>query len=94
MIVMNISFPSCSPEYCAPDLALGFTSLVDDRPVRCSITAEALEDHFGARSPREEDLVDAFVAHRVEIELAAQRLLNEVGGKPVVLHSGYFRFCT
>jgi hypothetical protein len=38
--------------------------------------------------------VDAFVAHRVEIELAAQRLLNEVGGKPVVLHSGYFRFCT
>jgi len=90
---MNISFPSCAPEYCAPDLALQFPALVDDRLVECSITAEALEDHFGARSPREEDLVDAFIAHRTEIALAAQRLLNEVGGKPVILHSGYFRFC-
>jgi hypothetical protein len=92
-MVMNISFPSCAPEYRAPDLALEFGALVDDRPVQCAITAEALEDHFGARSPREEDLVDAFMAHRAEIELAALRLLNEVGGKPVILHSGYFRFC-
>ncbi|MEI6002836.1 DUF1488 domain-containing protein [Paraburkholderia bengalensis] len=90
---MKISFPSCAPEYCAPDLALTFRALVDDRPVECSITAEALEDHFGARSPREEDLVRAFMAHRADIELAAQRLLNAVDGKPVTLHSGYFRFC-
>ena len=90
---MNISFPCCAPEYCAPDFALAFGALVDDRPVQCAITVEALEDHFGARSPREEDLVDAFIAHRAEIELAAQRLLHEVGGKPVILHSGYFRFC-
>ncbi|WP_036005778.1 DUF1488 domain-containing protein [Paraburkholderia caribensis] len=90
---MNISFPCCAPEYCAPELALQFPALVDDRLVECSITAEALEDHFDARSSREEDLVEAFVVHRAAIVLAAQRLLNEVGGKPVILHSGYFRFC-
>ncbi|MEI6001948.1 DUF1488 domain-containing protein [Paraburkholderia bengalensis] len=91
---MHISFPSCAPEYCGPDLALTFPARVDEQPVQCAITAEALEDHFGARSPREEDLIDAFTAHRSEIELAAQRMLNELGGKPVLLHSGYFRFCT
>jgi hypothetical protein len=93
MMAMNISFPSCAPEYCAPDLALEFPAFVDDHLIECSITAEALEDHFGARSSREEDLVDAFIAHRAEIVLAAQRLLNEVGGKPIILHRGYFRFC-
>ncbi|RZF29794.1 DUF1488 domain-containing protein [Paraburkholderia sp. UYCP14C] len=91
---MQISFPPSPPEYCARDLVLGFPALVDDQSVQCAITAEALEDHFGARSLREEDLADAFTAHRFEIELAAQRMLNEVGAKPVLLHSGFFRFCT
>lgn len=89
---MHISFPSCAPEYCARDLVLAFPALVDDQPVQCAITAEALEDHFGARSLREEDLIAAFTAHRFDIERAAQRMLSEVGGKPVLLHSGYFRF--
>jgi hypothetical protein len=39
-------------------------------------------------------ITDAFASHRFEIELAAQRMLNELRGKPVLLHSGYFRFCT
>ena len=91
---MPISFPSCLPEYCARDLVLAFPALVDDQPVQCAITAEALEDHFGARSLREEDLVDAFQAHRFQIEQAAQQMLDEVGAKPVLLHSGFFRFCS
>jgi hypothetical protein len=91
-VTMHISFPSCMPEYCARDLVLAFPALVDDRPVQCAITAEALEDHFGARSLREDDLVQAFLAHRYQIEQAAKRLLDEVGAKPVLLHSGFFRF--
>lgn len=90
---MQISFPTCVPEYCARDLVLAFPALVDDQAVQCAITAEALEDHFGARSLREEDLVNAFLAHRFQIEQAARRLLDEVGPKPVLLHSGFFRFC-
>jgi hypothetical protein len=93
-VTVHISFPSCVPEYCARDLVLAFPALVDDQPVQCAITAEALEDHFGARSLREDDLVESFMAHRFQIEQAARRLLGEVGAKPVLLHSGFFRFCT
>ncbi|WP_321797256.1 DUF1488 domain-containing protein [Burkholderia sp. BCC1988] len=91
---MQISFPSEQPTYCGFDPALSFPALVEGRRVRCSITAAALEDHFCAASPREQDLVDAFARHRPAIERAARCLLEEIGGRPVLLHSGYFRFCT
>jgi hypothetical protein len=89
---MHISFPHDPPKYCARDLVVAFPAIVDDDPVQCAITAEALEDHFGAASLREEDLLGAFNAHRFAIQLASRRMLNEVGGKPVLLHSGFFRF--
>ncbi|HDR9494643.1 DUF1488 domain-containing protein [Burkholderia stabilis] len=91
---MQISFPVENPAYCGQDPALTFPALVEGRRVRCAITAEALEDHFRAASPREPDLVDAFSRHRPAIERAARCLLEEVGGRPILLHSGYFRFCT
>ncbi|MFP3563290.1 DUF1488 domain-containing protein [Paraburkholderia sp. SIMBA_030] len=89
---MKIHFPEERPEYCARDLVIAFPAEVDGVRVQCAITAEALEDHFGARSLREDDLIAAFDAHRHPIEQAARRLLNEVGAKPLMLHSGYFRF--
>ena len=89
---MHIRFPDDPPQYCGPDLVLTFPALVDGKRVSCSITAEALEDHFGAESPREEDMLRAFEGHRHKIEHAACRMLYELGKKPVVLHSGYFRF--
>jgi hypothetical protein len=90
---MNIHFPQERPEYCARDLVVVFPAEVDGARVQCAITAEALEDHFGAPSLREDDLIGAFDAHRLPIEEAARNLLNEVGPKPVMMHSGYFRFC-
>lgn len=90
---MQISFPAEHPTYCGLDPALAFPALVEGRRVRCAITAEALEDHFRAASSREQDLVDAFARHRAAIERAARCLLEEVGGRPILLHSGYFRFC-
>lgn len=45
----------------------------------------------GAASLREADLVAAFATHRRAIETAAAALLEATGGKPVLLHSGYFR---
>jgi hypothetical protein len=89
---MHIHFPQESPEYCGRDLVVVFPAVVDDRPVQCAITAEALEDHFGATSLRESDLLSAFESNRRAIEHAAQRMLHEVGGNPVLLHSGFFRF--
>lgn len=90
---MRIRFPDDPPHYCGLDLVLTFPALVDGQRVSCSITAEALEDHFGAESPREEDTLRAFECHRHKIEHAARRLLRVLGKKPVMLHSGYFRFC-
>jgi hypothetical protein len=90
---MHIRFPDDPPQYSGRDLVLTFPALVDGERVSCSITAEALEDHFGAASPREEDVLRAFQRHRHKIEHAARRLLQELGKKPVILHSGYFRFC-
>ncbi|MFM0060909.1 DUF1488 family protein [Paraburkholderia phytofirmans] len=93
MAVMKIYFPEEHPEYCARDLVVAFPAEVDGARVQCAITAEALEDHFGAASLREDDLIAAFNSNRHPIEHAARRLLNEIGAKPVLMHSGYFRFC-
>ncbi|KVP23285.1 hypothetical protein WK92_00835 [Burkholderia ubonensis] len=89
---MRISYPADPPAYCGPDLVLTFPAFVEGGRVRCAITAEALEDHFGAASPREQDLADAFARHRPVIERAARDMLEAIGGRPVLLHSGVFRF--
>ena len=89
---MRIHFPNDPPQYCGPDLTLTFPAVVDGKRVDCRITAEALEDHFGARAPREEDALHAFNRHRDKIHGAARELLETLGDTPVILHSGYFRF--
>lgn len=91
---MNISFPNQPPEYCGRDFVLAFLALVDGEAVQCAITAEALEDHFGASSLGEADLLRAFGAHSNAIERAAREMLTETAGRPILLHSGMFRFLT
>ncbi|MGZ2747780.1 DUF1488 domain-containing protein [Burkholderia stagnalis] len=88
---MQIQFPPDPPEYCGRDLVVAFSAIVDGDCVQCAITAEALEDHFGAASLLERDLIGAFDAHRTAIEREARRMLEEIGGRPVLLHSGHFR---
>ncbi|SDD15421.1 DUF1488 domain-containing protein [Paraburkholderia lycopersici] len=88
---MNITFPDRPPYYDANRLALTFPATAGGMNVECAITAEALEDHFGAASPREADLRAAFVAHRAAIESAAARMIEATGSDAVTLHSGYFR---
>jgi hypothetical protein len=90
--MMHITFPHERAEYDGRDFILAFPAVVNGERVRCAITAEALEDHFSAESLLEDDLISAFDAHRHEIEHAARRMLDQIGGKPVLLHSGYFRF--
>jgi hypothetical protein len=89
---MQITFLNEDPEYSGRELTLAFIALVDGERVQCTITAEALEDHFGAASPRFEDMVGAFATHRTRIEAAARRLLSETNAQCVVLRSGYVRF--
>ncbi|MGZ2746832.1 DUF1488 domain-containing protein [Burkholderia stagnalis] len=89
---MQIHFPNEAPEYSGRELMLAFPALVNGERVQCHITAEALEDHFGAASPRLEDMVGAFDMHRDRIEAAARRLLSETRAQCVTLRSGYVRF--
>ncbi|AJK48878.1 DUF1488 domain-containing protein [Burkholderia plantarii] len=89
---MQIHFPNEAPAYSGRELTLAFTALVDGERVQCQITAEALESHFGAASPRFEDMVGAFSTHRPRIEAAARRLLADTRARCVTLRSGYVRF--
>jgi hypothetical protein len=89
--VMKISFPRTAPGFDSESFTLVFPAEVDSTRIECGITAEALEDHFGARSISEPDLVKAFRAHRGVIEEAAVVLIEAAHGAPVVLHSGVFR---
>ncbi|WP_442857184.1 DUF1488 family protein [Burkholderia sp. TSV86] len=70
------------------DPSPSFPVLVDGCRVQCVITAEALEEHLRVASPREQDLMDAFMRQRPAIECVARCKLEEMGG-----WSGYFRFC-
>lgn len=88
---MTISFPEGPLVYDGDRLALVFTAKSNNDDVECVITAEALEDHFGAESAREPDLIAAFEAHREAIEKAAARLIDETKSAAVTLHSGYLR---
>jgi len=90
---MKISFPPTAPEFDSESFALTFPAEVDGLPIACGITAEALEDHFGAASINETDLVKAYCAHRGAIEEVAATLIEATHGAPVLLHSGVFRIC-
>jgi hypothetical protein len=89
--IMDIAFPRVAPEFDSERYTLVFPAHVNGKATRCGITVEALEDHFGASSIRESDLVDAFCAHRSVIEQTAATLIEATLGAPVLLHSGVFR---
>ncbi|MBB5495987.1 DUF1488 domain-containing protein [Paraburkholderia sp. MM5384-R2] len=89
---MRITFPPTAPEYRGSNLTIGFDACVDGKSIDCAISAEALEDHFGAKSPSSADLLNAFTRHRSEIQNIARDLLHLVDTKQLLLHSGHFRF--
>lgn len=89
---MDVFFPGAVPIYYGTNLRLAFPATVDGRAVECRISAEALKDHFGARSVRESDLYEAFAAHRAEIESAARWMLQGTRSSCIVLRSGTLRF--
>ena len=88
----EIEFSTSEPTYCAAGPVLQCRASVDGNNATYAITAEALEDHFGARSCRSEDLVQAFAGHRGDIEAVARAMFELTGSKQITLHSGHFRF--
>ncbi|HVE07971.1 MAG TPA: DUF1488 domain-containing protein [Paraburkholderia sp.] len=89
--VMHITFSDEAPVFDGANLAVRFAAQVDGETVDCAISAEALEDHFGARSPLEEDLLRAFRRGRARIRSVCAEALDQNRGAAVLLHSGLFR---
>jgi hypothetical protein len=88
---MRIAFPDDAPGFDGSSLSVQFTAIVDGSAVICAITAEALEDHFGAPSALEDALLAAFQRGRLRIRSVCAEALDQNDGASVVLHSGLFR---
>jgi hypothetical protein len=88
---MNITFPHRDPVFDGEDYLVRFMTNVDAVETECAISAEALEDHFGAKSALEADLLAAFTNERTRIEAIGKQALERNGGRPVVLRSGVVR---
>jgi Protein of unknown function (DUF1488) len=88
---MRIEFPADQREWNGTELAVDFIAAVDGANVLCSISAEALEDHFGATSPLEDDMLSAFDGNVRRIHVICRHTLESNGGEPVVLRSGLVR---
>ncbi|WP_133645749.1 DUF1488 domain-containing protein [Paraburkholderia flava] len=88
---MHITFPDDPPAFDGASLTVRFIAHVDGEPVICEITAEALEDHFGADSPLESVLLAAFERGRPRIRPVCSAALEQNEGASVVLRSGFFR---
>jgi hypothetical protein len=67
-----------------------FEALVDGKDIWCSVSADALDDHFGNQGRFPADLLRTFEAHRVAIEDAATRVLERSGARSVELETADF----
>ncbi len=85
-----VMFPDEPPVFDGADLEMRFIAEFNGARLECAITAEALEDHFGAASALEDDLRQAFERGRERIHAVCADLLATTG-EAVVLHSGQLR---
>ncbi|TAM51270.1 MAG: DUF1488 domain-containing protein [Paraburkholderia sp.] len=88
---MRVIFSDDAPMFDGAQMVVRFVAIVDGVPVSCAITAEALEDHFGADSTLEAQLLRAFAQGRERIHEVCKRTIEQSGGAAVVLRSGLFR---
>ncbi|CAH2895141.1 MULTISPECIES: DUF1488 family protein [Paraburkholderia] len=69
---------------------VAFEANVDGKDVWCSVSLDALNDHFGNGGPSAHDLVGTFEANRAQIEKATKRVLEKNGGQSVELETRDF----
>lgn len=72
----KIYFPGTKPQWIFERDCLVFLAIVDDKPVRCIISMEALFQDYGAKSGSEKDCIQAFNEHRAAIENEAAARIN------------------
>jgi hypothetical protein len=87
-VIMQIEFTGRREVVAAARVA--FEANVDGADVWCSVSLDALNDHFGNAGPSAHDLVGTFEANRARIENATRRVLEKNGGQSVELETGDF----
>ncbi|MDE1182580.1 DUF1488 domain-containing protein [Paraburkholderia sp.] len=85
---MNIEFTGRREVVAAARVA--FEANVGGKDVWCSVSMDALNDHFKNAGTSSHDLVSTFEANRTKIENAARRVLQQNGGQSVELETGDF----
>ncbi|MBB3261039.1 hypothetical protein F4827_005946 [Paraburkholderia bannensis] len=70
---------------------IAFEAQVDDRPVWCSVSLDALNNRFDNEGTSSHALLSAFDANRVRIEKAARNALSRNGGQSVELETNDFK---
>jgi hypothetical protein len=88
---MRIVFPDEPPFFNGMQLRIEFVALAGGERLLCAVSAEALEDHFGAASALESELLRAFEAGKRRIHAHCKDALTTSSGGPVLLRSGSFR---
>lgn len=88
---VRVTFADDAPAFDGAQMVVRFVANVDGVPLSCAITAEALEDYFGAASALEAELLRAFADGRDRIHAVCRRAIEESQGAAVVLRSGLFR---
>jgi hypothetical protein len=78
---MYVTFPDDQTVFDGANPTVRFAARVDGEPVECAITAEALEDHFGAVSALEPALMAAFDNGRNRIRSVCAEALGQNSGK-------------
>jgi hypothetical protein len=85
---MTIEFTSRRHVVAAARVA--FEASVSGKEVWCSVSLDALNDHFGNQGTSSHQLIAAFEANRQRIETAARRVLESNGGQSVELETRDF----
>ena len=88
---MRIEYPDDEPVFDGAQMVVRFSATVDGVLLVCAITAEALEDHFGARSPLPQVMLRAYLEGLKRIRSVCSRAIEANDGAAVVLRSGLFR---
>lgn len=88
---MKIVFDKGPPSFDGNASAVRFLVRVNGQPVECAVSSAALQDHMGADTPMEQDVLAAFEKGRREIESICRDALELNGGEPMTITSGQLR---
>jgi uncharacterized protein DUF1488 len=88
---MTIDFPNRNP-VCTSNDTVAFAATYNGEGISCEISSEALQDHFGASTFQQADLLRAFISGRSAIEAVARlKIPHCAAGRYLLVSSDFGR---